>query len=333
MTIPVRLSVALQSNKTPNQYVAQAMAIDRFGFDTVSVYNDLFFQPALGPLLLMAPHLRSARLGPAALNPYTLHPIEIAGQIAVLDMVTDGRAYLGLVRGAWLDRLDVPQPHPIQTLREAVALVRHLFAGHTDGFAGDIFRIPPGDTFRFPVRRAAIPITIGTWGARTARLAGEVADEVKIGGSANPAQAIEVRRYIAQGELSAGRPAGSVGICLGAVTVVDEDRAQARARARHEVALYAPVVAPLDPSLRDADWLARIAPLAQRGDRAEVARLIPDDALDRLAFAGSPADITRQVEDLVGAGVSRVEFGTPHGLDALEGLGLLGERVLPSFRA
>ena len=91
-------------------------------------------------------------------------------------------------------------------------------------------------------------------------------------------------------------------------------------------------MAPLDPSLRDADWLARIALPAQRGDRTEVARLIPDDALDRLAFAGSPADVTRQVEDLVAAGVSRIEFGTPHGLDELEGICLLGERVLPSFR-
>ena len=308
------------------------MVIDRYEFDAVSVYNDLFFQPALGPLLLMAPHLRSAQLGPAALNPYTLHPIEIAGQTAVLDLVTDGRAYLGLVRGAWLDHLHLSQPRPVQTLREAVALVRHLLAGRTDGFAGEVFRIWPGDTFRFPVRRAAVPITIGTWGARTARLAGEVADEVKIGGSANRAQAAYLRPYIAQGERTAGRPVGSVGICVGAVTVIDEDRARARARARHEVALYAPIVAPLDPSLRDADWLARIALPAQRGDRTEVARLIPDDALDRLAFAGSPADVTRQVEDLVAAGVSRIEFGTPHGLDELEGICLLGERVLPSFR-
>ena len=40
-----------------------------------------------------------------ALNPYTLHPMEIAGQIAVLDLATHGRAYLGLARGSWLDQL------------------------------------------------------------------------------------------------------------------------------------------------------------------------------------------------------------------------------------
>ena len=64
-----------------------------------------------------------------------------------------------------------------------------------------------------------------------------------------------------------------------------------------------------------------------------VAELIPDEVLDRLAFAGSPADVVRQVEDLARADVTRVEFGTPHGLDAHEGIRLLGEQVLPSFRS
>ena len=97
--------------------------------------------------------------------------------------------------------------------------------------------------------------------------------------------------------------------------------------------MYVPVVAPLDPTLRDADWLARIAGPAARGDFQTVAELIPDAVLDRLAFAGTPADLTRQVEDLSRAGVTRVEFGTPHGLDAVAGIRLLGEQVLPSFRS
>jgi hypothetical protein len=69
VTNTMRFGIALQSNKTPAEYVAQAKTIERYAFDVVSVYNDLFFQPALGPLLLMAPHLRTAQLGPAALNP------------------------------------------------------------------------------------------------------------------------------------------------------------------------------------------------------------------------------------------------------------------------
>ena len=92
----------------------------------LSVYHDLLYQPAIGPLLLMARVTERIRLGPAALNPFTLHPYEIAGQIALLDAVSDGRAYLGLAKGAWLDRLGLEEDRPLVGLREAVAIVRAL---------------------------------------------------------------------------------------------------------------------------------------------------------------------------------------------------------------
>jgi 5,10-methylenetetrahydromethanopterin reductase len=308
--------VAVQGDKRPEEYVLLGQVINRYAFDVVSVYNDLFYQPAFGPLLSMVPHVQRATIGPAALNPYTLHPVEIAGQIAFLDLVTNGRAYLGLARGAWLDQVGIVQRRPLRTLRDAILQIRAIWSG---------------DSLHYSLTRRDVPITLGTWGPRTARLAGELADEVKIGGSASASMAEVLRPWIREGEAVAQRPAGTVGICLGAVTVVDDDRTAARSRARLAVAMYAPVVAPLDPALHDAEWLARIADPARRGDYASVAELIPDAALDRLAFAGRPRDVTRQVEDLASAGVTRVEFGTPHGLDSPEGIRLLGEQVLPSF--
>ena len=125
----------------------------------------------------------------------------------------------------------------------------------------------------------------------------------------------------------------TVGVCLGAVTVVDEDRDAARALARREVALYLPVVAPLDPTVTDREWLDRITSAANRGDYEAVARDISDEMLDRFAYAGSPADLVGQVERLIAGGATRVEFGTPHGVDLMRGIRLLGERVLPALRA
>ena len=59
----MQISVALQTDKTPAEYVALAKLIDRYDFDVVSVYCDAPFQPSYAPLLLMAPHLKRARLG------------------------------------------------------------------------------------------------------------------------------------------------------------------------------------------------------------------------------------------------------------------------------
>jgi len=323
------LSIALQTDKTPAQYEALAGLIDGYGFDVVSVYNDLLYQPALGPLLMLARHLKRARLGPAVLNPYTVHPLEIAGQAALLDLATNGRAYIGLGRGAWLDALGLDVRRPVQTLKEATLLVKHLLARRPEAFTGDVFHLTAGATLQYEPLRADIPIMIGTWGPRTAQVAGEVADEIKIGGSANPAMVNHLRPHVDAGLDLAGRARGSVGVCLGAVTVVDEDRHAARTLARREVALYLPVVAPLDPSMTDREWLDRVQASAGRGDYDAVARDISDEILDTFAYAGSPDDIVRQVEGLIAGGATRVEFGTPHGLDSVHGIRLLGERVLP----
>jgi 5,10-methylenetetrahydromethanopterin reductase len=119
----------------------------------------------------------------------------------------------------------------------------------------------------------------------------------------------------------------AIGMCLGAVTVIDHDRDRARAIARREVAPYLKIVASLDPTA-DAQWLRRIA----NTDADTVALATPDEMLDRFAFAGTPADIVRQVENIFAAGATRVEFGTPLGPDPISAIRLLGERVLPAFR-
>ena len=126
------------------------------------------------------------RLGPAALNPFTLHPYEIAGQTAMLDLASGGRAYLGLVKGAWLDQLGLDEQRPLAALQEAVEIVQKLLAGDTSGVAGERFTLAPGTALAYERVRPSVPLLIGTWGERTAAWAGTVADELKIGGSANP---------------------------------------------------------------------------------------------------------------------------------------------------
>lgn len=331
--MPRAVTIALQGDKPAAEHAALAALAENLGFDGVSVYADLGFQPALAPLLAMAGSTRRVRLGPAALNPGLLHPVEIAGQIAALDAASNGRAYLGLVRGAWLDAVGAEFDRPLARLRETVTVVRRLLSGDRTGFQGEIYRLAPGFGFEFPILRPEIPLLIGAWGPKVAALAGEIAAEVKVGGSTNPALVPVIRDRIAAGERRAGRPLGSVGVVFGAVTVVAEDGEQARALARREVARYLPVVAPLDPTVAIPETdLRRMANLVVAGDLDAAAALVPDDLLDRFAFSGTSAHIASQANALFAAGATRVEFGTPHGLTPAEGIRLLGEHVLPTLR-
>src|SRR5688500_5454488 len=182
----LEFGLGIQSDKSAAEDAALGRQAEAGGFDVVSVYHDLLYQPAIYPLLLMAQATERVRLGPAALNPYTLHPVEIAGQIAALDAVSRGRAYLGLVRGSWLEALGLEPARSLTTLREAVELVNRLLAGDTSGFAGEVFSLAAGTGLRYEPPRRQVPLLIGTWGVKVAALAGEVAQELKIGGYANP---------------------------------------------------------------------------------------------------------------------------------------------------
>lgn len=324
------VGLGIQGDKGPGEYAVLARLAEGYGIDVLSVYADLLYQPAIGPLLEMAHATERIRLGPAGLNPYTLHPYEIAGQMALLDMASRGRAYLGLVRGTWLDVLGITPTRSPAYLAEAAAVVRALLAGDTGGVAGNVFRLEPGVALRYERFRPRVPLLIGAWGARTLALAGRVADEVKVGGSANPDVVPVVRERIAAGAVPAGRAVDDVAIVVGAVSVVDEDGDAARAVARSAVARYLAVVADLDPTAEvPADVLAAVKAHVATGNHEMAGRAIPDDVLGRFAFSGTPKDVAAQVAAIFAAGASRVELGTPHGLTTRRGVELIGSRMLP----
>jgi len=326
------LSIAFQTDKSLAAYGPLAAAAEAYGFDAVTVYNDMLYQPAWLPLLEIARATNRVQIGVAAVNPFTCHPINIAGNIALIDEASAGRAMLGVARGAWLDFVGLQPVRPVQALAEALRCVRHLLRQSTAPLPGTIFPLAGGDTLRWSVHRADVPFLLGTWGEHTIRACiGEIA-AVKIGGSANPAVIPHFRRIIDDAATTVGRAGAGIGIVIGAVCVVDADGAAARALARREVALYLPVVAGLDPTLHlDPELLARLSAAAARYDFDAAGALISDELLSRFAFAGTPAVVADHAAALLAAGATRVEFGTPHGLTAGNGLRLLGEQVIRAF--
>lgn len=326
------LSIAFQTDKRAADYIALAKLVNQYAFDAVTVYCDAPYHPSYGPLLLMAPYIEHARLGAAAISPSRMHPIDIAAQAALLADVAQAGTYIGLARGAWLEDHGIQEDKPaVQSIREAAEVVMRLLAGDS-GYDGEVYKLADHVKAPYPLPDERIPLLIGTWGKRLCAVAGEIADEVKVGGSANPDIVPVIQGYIATGEKQAGRSVGTVGAVIGAVSVIDEDREQARAAARRSVAMYLPVIAGLDPTLEiEPDLLTRIQRLVEQDDLDSAAALISDELLERFAFAGNAADIIAHCERLFEAGARRVEFGTPHGLQSAEGIRILGEQVLPAL--
>src|SRR5207247_7926242 len=84
------ISIAFQTDQPLTAYGPLAAAAEAYGFDGVTVYNDLLYQPAWLPLLEIARHTQRVRIGPAAVNPFTCHPINIAGNLALIDEASAG---------------------------------------------------------------------------------------------------------------------------------------------------------------------------------------------------------------------------------------------------
>ena len=335
MTTNQTLSIAFQTDKPITAYGPLAQDAESYGFDCVTVYNDLLYQPAWLPLMEMARATQRVRVGVAAVNPFTCHPINIAGNVALVDEAANGRAYLGIARGGWLDYLGMTPMRSITALREAFESVRHLLARSTEPYAGEIFPLAGGEALRWADIRADIPFLLGSWGEQTIRACINEVAEVKIGGSANPRLAPRYRQIMVDAlgtTTERGQKRAGVGLVFGAVTVVDEDGEAARTLARREAALYLPIIATLDPTLGiEPELLTRIQEASARYDFDAVGTLISNELLQRLALAGTPNDIVVQTAALFEAGVTRVEFGTPHGMTPEVGMRLLGEKVLPAF--
>lgn len=327
------VGLGVQGNRPIGEYADIGRRAEEFGFDVISVFGDVWYLPPVVPLTLIAENTERIRLGPSCLNPFTLQPSEIVGQIATLDALSHGRAFCGIARGAWLDAVGIDQRRPLAAVREMVAILRQMLADSAQGFNGSVFQIAPGQRLKYDVARSDPPIMIGTWSPKMTALAAEVADEVKIGASANSDMVKLMRQWADTRLAEVGRKREELGVVIAGVTVVDEDGDAARDHARRGVVPYLEIIGNMDASADlDPELVTRISQLVHSGQADDAADMLPDSVLRRFAFAGTPKDIAEQAQELYAAGASRVEFSSPFGLDPDSGLQLLGDQVLPLIR-
>ncbi len=316
-----RFGIGLLADRNPKDYPALAREIDHHPFDVVSVFNDLPFHPAFGALLLMAPELRRARFGPAGISPTRMAPIDMAAHLALL--AEFGDCQLGIVRGAWEGEYGISGPRPsIDAMEDCAHIVRALLNGQNPP-ASKHYPLAADAKLAVRIRKnASISIQIGTWGPRLASTARAIADEVKVGGSANPSMARWMKGIIGD----------ETHLVMGCVTVVDENREDARNWARARLARYLPIVMPLDRTLAtEPEYMQRLKLRLAKDDLDGAMAMISDETLEQFALAGKPEDIISRCEALYEAGVDRIDFGSPHGIRFEKGLRLLGKKILPSL--
>ncbi len=331
----MRFSVRFNNDLPVGAYPPLARAAEEAGFDQFWVSDDLFLRSVWIILSSVAQATRRIQIGTCIVNPYTMHPAEIAMAAGALDELARGRLCLGLSSGAsdFLNWVGIPAARPLTAVLETVGVLRQLFAGEraeTDGaFVGQW----SSETYlRFPTRR--IPIYIGAMSPGMLRAIGRVAD----GGLPllfPPEHLSTALGYVEQGLVESGRQQDDVDLAACIWCSVAADRQAAEDALRDKVAYYGHA---LSPTILDALHVQRaeFEPIerAVMVDRdAARARALVTPAMLRIGLVGTASDLIPRLEGLVEMGARHLSFGPPLGPDPLAAIELLGREVLPRFRS
>ena len=330
----VQLSFGISGSKTKDEYITLAHLAEDYGFHTLSIFDDLMFKPAWPILYLISQHTERIRIGPSVCNPYLIHPALLAEYAALLDEFSEGRAYMGIGRGAFLDFIHVSSSKAITTVREAIEMMRRLWRGDKTPYTGRVFHATEAAHLMWEPIRNDIPIMVGTWGAKMCQMAGATANEVKAGSLWSARYAHHMWSHIDAGAKQIGRDPQEVGLVLGPLTSIADDAGDAQAFARQTLAFYLPYLSPMPEFLgMEPELIDRVKAATDQGDMDAAVALISDEVLGQFALYGTSSEIIAKIEQMIAeAPVTRIEFGMPHGPDGShEAIHLLGTKVLPHF--
>ena len=329
----MRFSIRLNNDHTLGEYVAFAQAAEAAGFDQLWVSNDLFLRSA--PVILAAVAQATTRLefGAGILNPYTIHPAEIATLAATLDELSGCRFNLGLAAGAgeFLKWVGIEQSTPLAAVRESILAVRGLLAGERVACAGRFLRWSGEAYLRFTAPRVT-PIYVGAMSPQMLALAGELADGV-LPLLFPPEHYFGVLPLIEAGLSRRDATLGELDLAACIWVSLADDTAAAQRVLAHKIAYYGHALSPLiwqRLGVTREEFLPIEQAMMVARDEERALSLVNARML-RIGVVGAPRDVIARLEPLVAAGVHHLSFGPPLGPDPLAAISLLGA-VVRHFR-
>jgi 5,10-methylenetetrahydromethanopterin reductase len=326
----MRYSLRFNNDLPVAAYPELARAAEAAGFDQFWVSDDLLLRGVWPILSACALATKRIGLGTCIVNPYTMHPVEIAMQAVALDELSGGRFHLGIAAGAgeFLHWVGLPQTAPLASTASTLRRLRALFRGEHGPFTDS--GLPPWTSevyLRMPTR--PIPLYLGAMSPQMTKLIGSLAD----GGLPllfPPERYREVAAQVAAGAVAAGRDPAGIDLAACIWVSASEDRQAAEVALRQKIAYYGNAMS--DSVLQtlgvERAEVAAIAQVLQReGDITRAAAMVTP-AMLRIGVLGNGTELRKRIGELVAAGARHISFGPPLGPDPLAAIALLGREVL-----
>jgi coenzyme F420-dependent glucose-6-phosphate dehydrogenase len=328
----VAYGVALAHERfAPDELLEQAVEAERAGFDAIGCSDH--FQPWWPEDGTVPAHsgnawvwlgaagqaTREVSLGTAVTAlVHRYNPVVVAQQVATLEVLFPGRAYLGVGSGEAMNEVPAgmdwpPVAEQLERTEEALTIITRLLDGETVDFTGRHFRARGARLFTRPARRP--PVYMSAFGEQAARIAGRLADGVWT--LADPRQAPGVIAGYRAGAEEAGREPGEIVLQAAASWAESDDAA-------------------LDGS---REWKATLVDEHYTEDVHDPAAIrrngeeISDKTFKMMDIVASdPSTHVRRLKALEQLGATAIMIMNISGADPLGMLRTYGEQVLPELR-
>jgi probable F420-dependent oxidoreductase len=300
---------------------ALALSHEAAGFDGVFTFDGPY-EP-FASLALAAEHTR-LDLATGVAIALARSPMTVAQSAHDLHIFSGGRLTLGLgsqIQAHIERRFSMPWSRPVSRMKEFVGALRAIFACWNDDvplrFEGEFYR----HTLMPPLMRPAPspfgppPILLAAVGRAMLEAAGEVADGCVL-------HPFHSRRYLddfalpalARGRARSGR--GDLAITAQVLVVTGADEREwsaSREAVRAQVAFYAST--PAYRAVLEAEGRGELQPelrrLTREGRWSEMAALVDDELLARVAVVGAPGEVGRELKRRYEGLAVRVAIATP----------------------
>ena len=329
----MKFSLRFNNDLPVRDYVRYAQAAEAAGFDQFWVSNDLFLRSA--PVILSALAMSSERIeiGSCILNPFTIHPAEIAMFAVTLDELSGGRFNLGISSGAadFVRWLGIDFSYPRSRVLEAIGAINRLTSNQNAAMNGMALKWTEEAWLRFQSNRR-VPIYLGAMSPKMLEAIGEVAD----GGLPllfPPEHYANVLPHVKRGLARANRSLDDIDLAACIWCSISDDKGAAEAMLADKIAYYGHAMSPmllaqLDLNQADFEPIRKLYHVA--GDRERARQLVTPQML-RVGIAGTAEILLERLEGLAALGVRHFSFGPPLGPDIEAAIDTIGRRIIPHF--
>ena len=275
------------------------------GADSLWMAEHLGYRQSLVSCMAFAMATQRAAAVPTAISPFMWHPMPVAMAMATLAEAAPGRAALALGSGnpLFLGESGIEISRPLRVMREFVECLQALWAGEAVDYRGDIFTLDGARMAFTPPQ--PVPIYIAAMGEQMLGLTGRIGDGVVLSAGLSPQYATRSLDLVAAGAAKAGRDAAGIRRAAYIYTAVSEDGRSAIDIARAKIAFLLRnkfLAENVRQSGIPIDQEAVIAAV-QRRDMDEAARLVPDEAAELFAVAGTPKAAADRLQSFIDAGI------------------------------